>query len=279
MRFCSVRSGPIANVGVLGENGEIRLLSSRATDLVSLMPALMESARPALDDEPVSAAELAPPLHPGKIVAVGLNYRDHADESQVEAPERPLLFAKFPSSVTGPTDPIVVDPELFERADWEVELAVVVGRRMDRVPASETLDHVLGYTVANDVSARDVQFSDGQWTRGKSFNSFCPLGPCVVTVDELGAAGDLRLTTKVNGEIVQDDTTRSMIFDVPSLLEFCSHNFTLDPGDVVVTGTPSGCGEFMDPPRFLRPGDVVECSIEGIGTLTNSVVSATHASS
>jgi len=215
---------------------------------------------------------LGPPLRPGKIVAVGLNYRTHADESGVEAPASPLIFAKFPSSVTGPSAPIVIDPALTERVDWEVELAVVVGRRMRHVDEADALDHVFGYTVANDVSARDVQFADGQWTRAKSFDSFCPLGPVVVTPDELGPVDDLRLTTRVNGELMQDDTTASMIFGVPELLAFCSRSFTLEPGDVVLTGTPDGCGEFMDPRRSLAPGDVVEVSIEGIGALRNQVV-------
>jgi 2-keto-4-pentenoate hydratase/2-oxohepta-3-ene-1,7-dioic acid hydratase in catechol pathway len=218
--------------------------------------------------------ELGPPLRPGKIVAVGLNYRMHADESGVEAPTRPLIFAKFPSSVTGPSAPIVVDPGLAERVDWEVELAVVIGRRMRHVSEADALEHVFGYTVANDVSARDVQFSDGQWTRGKSFDTFCPLGPVVVTPDELGPVDDLRLTTRVNGELMQDDTTGSMIFGVPQLLSFCSRCFTLEPGDVVLTGTPDGCGEFMDPPRSLFPGDVVEAAIEGIGVLRNEVMEA-----
>ena len=218
------------------------------------------------------AAELGPPLAPGKVVAIGLNYRAHVDESEVETPERPLVFAKFPSSVIGPGAPIVVDTDLAERVDWEVELAIVIGRRMRRVPAERALDHVLGYTVANDVSARDLQFGDGQWTRGKSLDTFCPLGPVVVTADELGPVDDLRLTTKVNGELMQDDSTASMIFDVPHLLEFCSRSFTLDPGDVILTGTPEGCGEFMDPQRHLSPGDVVEVEIEGIGSLTNPVV-------
>jgi len=199
----------------------------------------------------------------------------HADESGVDAPEAPLVFAKFPSSVVGPSAPIVIDPVLTERVDWEVELAVVVGRRMRNVPEDRALDDVFGYTVANDVSARDVQFSDGQWTRGKSFDSFCPLGPVVVTPDELGPIDDLRLTTRVNGEVMQDDTTASMIFGVPEVLAFCSRSFTLEPGDVVLTGTPDGVGEFMDPPRSLKPGDVVEVEVEGIGVLRNEVVAAT----
>jgi len=181
------------------------------------------------------------------------------------------VFGKFPSSVTGPSDPIVINFAVASRVDWEVELAVVIGRRARDISVERALDYVFGYTVANDVSARDVQFSDGQWTRGKSFDSFCPLGPVIVTADELGSPDHLRLTTRVNGETMQDDTTRNMIFGVAELLSFCSRSFTLEPGDLVLTGTPSGCGEFMDPPRSLAPGDVVESSIDGIGTLRNPV--------
>jgi 5-carboxymethyl-2-hydroxymuconate isomerase len=239
--------------------------------LATLIGSVMDGEAPALDGAPASDP-LGPPLLPGKVVAVGLNYRTHADESGIAAPEQPLIFAKFPSSVIGPSDPIVIDPALTKRVDWEVELAVVVGRRMRNVPVEAALEHVFGYTVANDVSARDVQFGDGQWTRGKSFDSFCPLGPVVVTADELGPPDDLRVTTRVNGELMQDDSTANMIFGVAELLAFCSRCFTLEPGDVLLSGTPDGCGEFMDPPRSLAPGDLVEVAVEGIGTLANRVV-------
>lgn len=273
MRFCSLPGGDVA---VAGDDGGLRRVISPAGGLPAVFDAVMDGGRVDLATraEDGTDPELGPPLRPGKIVAIGLNYRMHAAESGVEAPTRPLIFAKFPSSVTGPSAPIIVDPALAERVDWEVELAVVIGRRMRHVSEADALDHVFGYTVANDVSARDVQFSDGQWTRGKSFDTFCPLGPVVVTPDELGPVDDLRLTTRVNAELMQDDTTGSMIFGVPELLSFCSRCFTLEPGDVVLTGTPDGCGEFMDPPRSLSPGDVVEASIEGIGALRNEVVAA-----
>ena len=216
--------------------------------------------------------ELAAPLRPGKIVAIGLNYLDHIRESNLERPERPLVFAKFPSSVIGPTDAIELDETLTSRIDWEVELAVVVGRRMRRVAERDALDHVLGYTVGNDVSARDVQFSESQWIRAKSFDTFCPLGPVVVTTDEIADPQALRLRTRVNGVVMQDSSTAEMVFGVAELLAFCSRSFTLEPGDVVLTGTPWGCGEFMDPPRSLAAGDVVETEIDGIGVLRNPVV-------
>jgi 2-keto-4-pentenoate hydratase/2-oxohepta-3-ene-1,7-dioic acid hydratase in catechol pathway len=217
-------------------------------------------------------AEILAPLRPGKIVAIGLNYQDHIRETGMDAPAAPLVFAKFPSSIIGPNDPIVVDSSLAARVDWEVELGVVVGRRMRHVPVPETLDYVFGYTVANDVSARDVQFADGQWVRGKSFDTFCPMGPCIVTADEVPDPQALRLTTKVNGELVQDSSTSEMIFGVAEILSYVSRSFTLDPGDLVLTGTPWGCGEFMDPVRSLAPGDLVETFIERIGSLVNPVV-------
>lgn len=218
------------------------------------------------------AGELAAPIRPGKIVAIGLNYLDHIRESNLERPERPLVFAKFPSSVIGPTDAIELDEALTSRVDWEVELAVVVGRRMRCVPERDALDHVLGYAVGNDLSARDVQFSESQWVRAKSFDTFCPLGPVVLTADEILDPQALSLWTRVNGEVMQDSSTAEMVFGVAELLAFCSRSFTLEPGDVVLTGTPWGCGEFMDPPRSLAPGDIVETEIEGIGVLRNPVV-------
>jgi 5-carboxymethyl-2-hydroxymuconate isomerase len=211
------------------------------------------------------------PLRPGKIVAVGLNYLDHVQETGMEAPSRPLLFAKLPSSVVGPDAEIVVDRRVAERVDWEVELGVVVGRTMRDVPAADALGHVFGYTVGNDVSARDVQFGDGQWMRGKSLDTFCPVGPRLVTADAIGDPQALRLTTTVNGEVVQSSSTAKMIFGVAEILAFCSRSFTLDPGDLVLTGTPWGCGEFMEPKRGLHHGDVVEAFVERIGVLRNPV--------
>jgi len=221
---------------------------------------------------PVASAGLLAPLSPGKIVAIGLNYQDHIDETGLAAPLRPLVFTKFTSSITGPRDPIVINRAITQRVDWEVELAVVIGRRMRAVREVDALDHVAGYTVANDVSARDVQFADGQWVRAKSLDTFCPLGPCLVTADEFGDPQSKRLWTRVNGETVQDSNTSKMVFGVAELLAFCSASFTLEPGDLLLTGTPWGCGEFMAPPRSLNDGDVVETGVEGIGTLVNPVV-------
>ncbi len=216
---------------------------------------------------------LLAPIVPGKIVAVGLNYRDHIRETGMAEPKVPLIFAKFPSSITGPDDAVVVDPAVTTRVDWEVELAVVVGRQMRHVPRDQALEFVFGYTVANDLSARDVQFSDGQWVRGNSFDGFCPLGPSIVTPDELPKIQALELRTLLNGELVQNSSTTEMIFPVDELLAFCSNCFTLEPGDIVLTGTPWGCGEFMSPRRSLVADDLIEVEIDGIGRLSNRIVS------
>jgi 2-keto-4-pentenoate hydratase/2-oxohepta-3-ene-1,7-dioic acid hydratase in catechol pathway len=215
---------------------------------------------------------LGAPLRPGKIVGVGLNYRDHAAEAGETVPEAPMLFSKPSSSVIGPGEPIVVDPAVTSFADWEVELAAIVGRPLLRATADDARAAVFGYTVANDVTARDIQQREGQWTRAKSLHTFCPLGPIVVTPDELGDPNDLPLRTRLNGELVQDSSTREMAFGVYDLLAFCSHSFLLEPGDVLLTGTPPGVGMSMTPPRPLRHGDVVECEVEGIGRLRNPVV-------
>lgn len=235
------------------------------------------AASPALRPVPGGHRSSAAPIQPGKIVAIGLNYRDHAREAGIEPPAEPLVFAKFPSAVIGPGEPIVIDRRHARRVDWEVELAVVIGRRMCGVDTARALDHVFGYTVANDISARDVQFADGQWTRGKSFDTFCPLGPVVVTADEIPDPQAIQLTTRVNGETVQRSSTAEMIFGVAELLAYCSCSFSLEPGDLVLTGTPWGCGEFMTPRRSLQPGDVVEVEAAGIGVLRNPVVAADRA--
>ena len=206
---------------------------------------------------------------PGKIVAIGLNYMDHAKESGAKPPERPLVFAKFPTAVINHEEQIRIPRKLTERVDWEVELAVIIGREATRVSEQDALSYVRGYTVANDVSARDLQFADGQWVRAKSLDTFCPLGPKVVELDD---PQNLKLATRVNGETMQDSSTSQMIFGVAELISFCSHSFTLEPGDLILTGTPWGVGEFMDPKRSLQDGDVVECEIEGIGVLRNPVV-------
>ncbi len=219
---------------------------------------------------PLAEAELLAPLpRPGKIVAIGRNYREHQAEEGVDPPPAPLVFAKFPSAVVGPGGEIRWDPTLTHQVDYEAELAVVIGRRARNVSQADALEYVLGYTALNDVSARDVQFGDGQWVRGKSLDTFCPIGPALVTHDEIGDPQDLAIGTTVNGERVQDARTSQMYFGVAAIISYCSQSFMLEPGDVIATGTPGGVGVFRDPPRFLADGDRVTVEIERIGRLEN----------
>ena len=218
----------------------------------------------------ISSAELLAPVpRPGKVVAIGRNYREHAAEEGVDPPTAPLIFAKWPSSVIGHGAEIRWDPGLTGQVDYEAELAVVVGRRARNVGIEEALDHVLGYTCLDDVSARDLQFGDGQWVRGKSLDTFCPMGPWIVTTDEIVDPQRLAIRCLVDGEILQDANTSQMYFTVAEVVSYCSRSFTLEPGDVIATGTPSGVGAFRKPPRFLRDGERVTVEIEGIGALEN----------
>lgn len=211
-----------------------------------------------------------------KIVCVGLNYRDHAEEGGEALPAEPILSAKFANALCGDGEAITL-PRRIGHVDAEAELAVVIGRRGHGISAETALDAVYGYTCANDVSARDMQFADGQWFRGKAHDTFCPIGPRVVPVEELGDAGDLRVTQRLNGVTLQDSRTSRLIFSVPRLVSFVSHVLTLEPGDLILTGTPAGVGCFRDPQISLRPGDLIEVEVEGIGVLCNSVVEASGA--
>jgi acylpyruvate hydrolase len=213
----------------------------------------------------------APISRPGKIVALGKNYLDHVEETGSDVPEFPVIFAKFPSSVIGPDDPIHI-PEVSSMIDWEVELGLIIGKSCKDVNEKKSLEYVAGYTVINDVSARDLQMGDGQWVRGKSLDGFCPMGPCIVTQDELDDASKLKMHTKVNGVLKQESSTSKMIFDVRKIVSFLSKSFTLEPGDVIATGTPSGVGFVREPPEFLKAGDRLELYIEKIGYLRNKVI-------
>ena len=203
---------------------------------------------------------------PGKIICVGLNYRDHAEEQGVELPAEPLLFAKWANALIGPGDAIVIPP-LVTKCDYEAELAVVIGSRVKAVSKENALEAVRGYLCANDVSARDLQFSDGQWTRGKSPDTFCPVGPALIPAAEIPDPHDLRIRAIVDGEVLQDSTTANLIFGVDAIVSHASQTMTLEPGDLILTGTPGGVGVFRDPQRFLRPGDEVTIEIEGLGAL------------
>jgi 2-keto-4-pentenoate hydratase/2-oxohepta-3-ene-1,7-dioic acid hydratase in catechol pathway len=199
-----------------------------------------------------------------------LNYIDHREESGFEKPQRPLLFSKTPNALTGPFDPILL-PRSSDQIDWEAELAVVIGKAGKRIEDNKALDYVAGFSVINDVSGRQAQFSDGQWFRGKSFDTFAPMGPALVTVDEIENLQNLKVTARVNGKIMQDGNSADMLFDIPTIIAFISQDITLWPGDIISTGTPSGVGIFREPPVLLKAGDVVECEVESVGTIRNSV--------
>jgi 2-keto-4-pentenoate hydratase/2-oxohepta-3-ene-1,7-dioic acid hydratase in catechol pathway len=221
--------------------------------------------------DPASVKILAPIRHPGKIVCIGLNYHDHCREQNIQPPAYPMLFSKFDNAINDPGG-IVVRPRATEKLDAECELALVIGRRASRIGREEAMEHLFGYTVINDVTMRDLQREDKQWLRAKGSDGFAPLGPMVVTRDEIADPQHLPLRTTVNGEVWQDSSTAEMIFDVPTLIAFISQTITLLPGDVIATGTPAGVGHYQDPPRYLRDGDLVRCEIEGIGVLESRIV-------
>lgn len=212
----------------------------------------------------------APIEDPDKIVCLGLNYRDHAEESGMDLPATPMLFAKFRNSLVGPAAAIV-PPASAQAVDYEAELAVVIGRRAKDVAAAEAMDHVAGVMAMNDVTARDIQHATSQWTAGKAIDTFAPCGPSLVFLDEIDDVQDLGVKARLNGEAVQDGTTANMIFDVAATVEFVSSLMTLEPGDIIATGTPAGVGVSRDPQLLLRPGDVIEVEVGGVGTLRNVV--------
>jgi 2-keto-4-pentenoate hydratase/2-oxohepta-3-ene-1,7-dioic acid hydratase in catechol pathway len=229
----------------------------------------------AVSQQTAEVARLLAPIEPKQFLCIGLNYRRHAEETNAKIPDYPILFCKGVNAVQHPGAPIVIPVHLpSTEVDYECELAVVIGRACKNVSRERALDYVLGYTCANDVSARDWQIRNGggQWCRGKTFDTFAPLGPCLVTRDEIPNPNALNIATIINGERLQDWTTSDMIFDVPRLIEYLSGSTTLVPGTVILTGTPHGVGMARKPPRWLQPGDVVTIEIEAIGQLTNPVV-------
>jgi 2-keto-4-pentenoate hydratase/2-oxohepta-3-ene-1,7-dioic acid hydratase in catechol pathway len=207
---------------------------------------------------------------PQKIVCVGLNYRDHAEEQGTELPTAPLLFAKWPNALIGAGEPILL-PRVSQRVDYEAELGVVIGSRVRNVSPENALEAVRGYLCLNDVSARDLQFADGQWTRGKSPDTFCPVGPDLVPRDHVPDPQALGIRCILNGEVMQDSSTKNMIFTVAEIIAYASRTMTFEPGDLVATGTPAGVGVFRDPPVLLKDGDEVTIEIDGLGSLTNPV--------
>ncbi|HSH21454.1 MAG TPA: fumarylacetoacetate hydrolase family protein [Candidatus Caenarcaniphilales bacterium] len=277
--------GRSERLGVQLRNGVVaaeELAGGGPTTMADLLSALPESldalraalAQPGNADAPqftsVDELELLPPVpRPGKIVAVGINYRSHAEEQGREPPDSPVLFAKFSSALIGHRADVRWDPALTEAVDFEAELAVVIGRRARHIDVHDALEHVLGYTCLNDVSARDLQYADRQFVRAKSLDTFCPMGPALVTADEITDPQALALRCLVNGEVMQSASTADMVFGVAELIAFCSRAFTLEPGDVIATGTPAGVGWFREPKRMLRDGDEVVVEIDGVGTLVN----------
>jgi 2-keto-4-pentenoate hydratase/2-oxohepta-3-ene-1,7-dioic acid hydratase in catechol pathway len=214
----------------------------------------------------------APVPRPGKIICIGLNYRDHAAESNMPIPQKPVVFSKFSTAVIGPGEPVVL-PSTSQQVDYEAELAVVIGRLGKFISADRAYDYVLGYTAFNDVTARDFQFGDGQWQRGKSCDTFAPMGQTLVTADEVPDPHKLSIKLTLNGEIMQNSNTDQLIFGIPALIEFISQTILLEPGDVIATGTPAGVGFARKPPVFLKPGDRMEVMIEGVDGVGNPVIS------
>ena len=289
MKLVTYACGEEPRLGVIGNNAVIDLATASGgrlpADMVSFLaqgePAMRLAAqliRGAKDTMPLSQVSLlAPLLNPSKVLAIGQNYADHCREQHVDPPKVPIIFCKFSTAIIGPGASIRWDPALTRWVDYEAELAVVIGRTARHVSAAEALDYVAGYTLCNDVSARDLQFGDGQWVRGKSLDTFCPLGPWLVTRDEIPDPQALAVRCTINGQVMQDSSTSEMIFGVRSLIEFSSRAFTLLPGDIIATGTPHGVGHFRKPPAYLHDGDLVTIEVEGVGQLTNRCVEE-HAS-
>lgn len=220
---------------------------------------------------PLSEIEFLPAINPSKILAIGRNYTDHALEGGAEPPKAPMIFNKLPNALSAHEAPIVL-PTITDKVDYEAELAVVIGRLAKRVSEADALDYVFGYTLMNDVTAREIQRGDGQWSRGKGLDTFAPLGPFIVTRDEIPDVHNLNIQGLLNGEVMQSSNTSRMIFSIPYLISYISQGITLEPGDVISSGTPEGVGAFRTPPVWLKAGDVFEVKVELLGTLRNPVV-------
>jgi 2-keto-4-pentenoate hydratase/2-oxohepta-3-ene-1,7-dioic acid hydratase in catechol pathway len=285
MRFVTFEAGGEAKPGVISDVDTVLDLSSISfSSLLAFIEAgdgALEKAAAFADQSPASArhklqdVKLRAPIPiPRKLICVGLNYRDHAAETGAQIPAVPTIFNKFATAVIGPGDNIVL-PRVSKAPDYEAEFAFVIGRGGRHIAGDDWRNHVFGYTIVNDVSARDYQRATTQWLMGKSFDTFAPMGPWIVTADEIADPHNLDIQIEINGEILQDSNTRELIFKIPDLIAFLSSVFTLEPGDIVSTGTPAGVGFVRKPPRFLRPGDDVIVKIPAIGQLRNPVVAET----
>ncbi|SEC18949.1 fumarylacetoacetate hydrolase family protein [Rhodobacter sp. 24-YEA-8] len=256
--------------GLIDADGALRDLSAHVTDIagdvladLSVLAKIDPATLPLVTGNPRLGACVG---QTGKFICIGLNYSDHAAESGMAVPPEPVIFAKYTSAICGPDDPILI-PRGSDKTDWEVELAVVIGKKAKYVSEADAMEHVAGYCVCNDVSERAYQIErSGQWSKGKSSDNFGPIGPWLVTRDEVKDHDNLHMWLKVNGEIMQDGTSATMVYKIPFLISYLSQFFTLHPGDVISTGTPPGVGLGMKPPRYLKAGDVVELGIEGLGT-------------
>jgi 2,4-diketo-3-deoxy-L-fuconate hydrolase len=269
MRLVTYTTGGAGGVGVRRDGAIYDTGYANMHALIADGPAALERAATATGE--VAGARLLAPIRPGKILCSGVNYASHADENpNAVMPEEPFFFSKLPSAVIGPGEPIRI-PRQTTLTDYEVELAMVIGKRAYRVAEDSALEHLFGWTILHDVSARDVQFKDSQITLGKNPDTFAPVGPEIVTPDELGDWSTLRVSSTLNGEVMQDSPTSEMLFPPARLIAFLSDLITLEPGDVVTTGSPAGVGCFRDPPLYLKPGDTVTVSVDRIGDLTNPV--------
>jgi 2-keto-4-pentenoate hydratase/2-oxohepta-3-ene-1,7-dioic acid hydratase in catechol pathway len=291
MKLVTFAYNGVSHLGAIRDDRVIDLHLASQGRLPADMLTLLQQGEPAMQlarqvvqqaetDLPLTEVQLlAPILNPSKVIAIGLNYMDHCREQKVSPPPEPLIFAKFPSSIIGPDETIRWDPALTAQVDFEAELAVVIGRVARHVKQAEALAYVAGYTICHDVSARDLQFGDKQWVRGKSLDTFCPLGPYLVTADEIADPHHLSIHCTVNQTVMQNSNTSEMIFRLPYLIEYVSRAFTLLPGDVITTGTPHGVGVFRSPQVFLKHGDLVTIKIEGLGQLTNPCAEQNNGSS
>ncbi len=290
MRIVGLRNSHTSTLGLLKDENVLDIsdmalaagrtapfLASMATFLeagaeaVHFVARLMNESRDDVQGKPLQSVELGPPVpRPGKVIAVGLNYKEHAGEADFELPAEPLLFAKFPNSISGPKDDIVFADDAMQ-VDSEAEVAVVIGRQAKAITEESAYDYIAGYMALNDVSARSWQFADKQWTRGKSCDTFCPTGPWLATRDEIADPHDLKIVGRLNSQVMQESNTQHLIFRIPKLLSYISAAITLEPGDVIATGTPPGVGAFRKPPIFMKNGDIAEVEIEKLGLLRNSV--------
>ena len=275
MKFVSYRrANGAVEAGVLTGDKVVNLTAAGFPTMIDVIQAadkVRERVASWVDIPLASVKLVAPVPRPPKLICVGLNYRDHAIESKMEIPTVPTIFNKFPNVVIGPDDAIVL-PKNSKRPDYEAEMAFVIGKGGRHIPAEKWREHVFGYTIMNDVSARDFQMATSQWLMGKTFDTFAPMGPVLVSADEIPDPHALDISLTINGETLQNSNTRELIFKIPDLVAFLSSVVTLEPGDIVSTGTPSGVGFARKPPRYLQPGDDVVVRVQGIGELRNRVV-------